>query len=100
MERILQETTEEGASSGTHPAIVKDAGGEKDHILIVEKQEVVAGSPDDILMMWGASFWIFNLKTSKHHANMNWFLRSKVYGGLKADVPPSAAAVDMVKQME
>ena len=94
---MLQETAE--ASPQIHPTIVRGEPG-LDDAVFVEAQEVVAAPPDEAFLLWQTAFWILNIKTPKSTANLNWFLRTKVFGGLKADVPPSAAAIAVVQQME
>ena len=82
-----------------HPIIVNGELGGEDAVF-VEAQEVVSAPPDQAFLPWQAAFWIFNIKTPKNMVNLNWFLRTKVFGGVKADVPPSAAAIATVKQVE
>lgn len=73
----MKEAEEE---AGAYPCLVaKDT----DIAVYVEKQEVVKmkkESDDEAFLLWGLTFYTFNIKSTHTVQAGNWFLRDKVFG--------------------
>ena len=98
LQRVMEEDVMD-ESGRNHPYMARE---DDCIVLYVEQQEVVrlpVTEEGHSLLLWECCHWIFNLKTQKSVANLNWFLREKVFNGLKVDRAPTAKAKEVVSRM-